>query len=68
MRPPPMRGPDVRQWQQQMKARGWKVRVNAIYDKKAEEICRTFQQEKGLRVDGVVGEDTWRAAWLAPVT
>ncbi len=68
MRPPPMRGPDVRQWQQQMRARGWKVRVNAIYDKKAEEICRTFQQEKGLRVDGVVGEDTWRAAWLAPVT
>ena len=51
-----------------MRARGWKVRVNAIYDKKAEEICRTFQQEKGLRVDGVVGEDTWRAAWLAPVT
>ncbi len=67
VRPPSMRGPDVRQWQERMKERGWKIRVNGIYDEKAEKACRTFQEEKGLLVDGVVGEDTWRAAWLAPV-
>jgi len=31
-------------------------------------ICRQFQKEKGLRVDGVVGPITWRSAWTAPIT
>jgi hypothetical protein len=68
MRPPPMKGPDVRRWQAQMKKRGWPVKVTGTYDAKTEAACRKFQEEKGLLVDGVVGEDTWRAAWLAPVT
>jgi peptidoglycan hydrolase-like protein with peptidoglycan-binding domain len=31
-------------------------------------VCRSFQQEKGLGVDGVVGPETWAAAWTTPIT
>ena len=66
--PPPMTGNDVHRWQAQMARRGWAIVVNSTYDAASEHICRQFQEEKGLHVDGVVGENTWRAAWAAPVT
>ncbi len=66
--PPPMLGGDVRQWQQRMKDRGWRIAVDGSYDPRDDEICRAFQQEKGLKVDGEVGPETWRAAWTLPVT
>jgi peptidoglycan hydrolase-like protein with peptidoglycan-binding domain len=31
-------------------------------------VCRQFQQEKGLSVDGQVGTKTWQASWAEPVT
>jgi peptidoglycan hydrolase-like protein with peptidoglycan-binding domain len=63
-----MRGPDVMQWQEQMLRRGWHVTANGGYDDATERACRLFQREKGLFVDGVVGQHTWSAAWNAPVT
>ncbi|KAB2384622.1 peptidoglycan-binding protein [Actinomadura montaniterrae] len=63
-----MRGDDVRTWQARMKARGWSIAVDGAYGPASEEVCRAFQREKGLGVDGVVGPATWRAAWDAPVT
>jgi hypothetical protein len=63
-----MSGNDVHRWQAQMARRGWAIAVNSTYDAAAEHICRQFQEEKGLHVDGVVGANTWRAAWVAPVT
>jgi hypothetical protein len=66
--PPAMKGPDVRQWEKQMKARGWKIGVDGIYDASDEAICRQFQAEKGLEVDGEVGPVTWRAAWNVEIT
>lgn len=66
--PPIMRGDDVRTWQRQMHARGWHITVDGAYGPASEEICRAFQQEKGLGVDGVVGPKTWAAAWTAPAT
>jgi cell wall-associated NlpC family hydrolase len=66
--PPRIRGRDVQVWQRRMLARGWRIPANGVYGPNSERICRKFQQEKGLLVDGIVGPDTWRAAWLAPIT
>lgn len=59
---------DVRTWQQQMNTRGWSILVDQVYGPNSESVCRMFQAEKGLMVDGLVGPDTWTASWTAPVT
>ena len=61
-------GEEVRTWQQQMASRGWKITVDGGYGPASREICILFQQEKGLTADGIVGAQTWDAAWSAPVT
>ncbi|HEX2023825.1 MAG TPA: peptidoglycan-binding domain-containing protein [Acidimicrobiales bacterium] len=61
-------GEDVRAWQQQMASRGWPITVDGSYGPASKEICIKFQQEKGLTADGIVGAQTWDAAWSAPVT
>jgi len=65
--PPPMRGRDVRRWQEQMVVRGHELVVDGIYGPGSEEACRRLQRESGLTVDGIVGPMTWRATWSAPV-
>jgi len=64
----PTRGHGTAQWQQQMKNRGWNIVVDDSYGPASATICRQFQSEKHLEVDGVVGPKTWAAAWTAPVT
>lgn len=66
--PPMMEGKDVRAWQAQMDRRGWSIAVDGKYGPGSESVCRRFQREKGLKVDGVVGPQTWKAAWSAAVT
>jgi cell wall-associated NlpC family hydrolase len=66
--PPMMRGEDVRTWQKKMKARGWTIGVDSKYGEKSEKVCRQFQDEKNLRVTGIVDKETWRTTWTAPVT
>lgn len=61
-------GGGTRQWQQQMKNRGWSIGVDDQYGPQSANVCTQFQREKGLGVDGVVGPQTWGAAWTAPVT
>jgi peptidoglycan hydrolase-like protein with peptidoglycan-binding domain len=58
----------VRTWQQRMHDRGWSITVDGWYGDTSASICRQFQQQKGLPVDGIVGPQTWAAAWKAPVT
>lgn len=65
---PMMHGDDIRDWQRQMAARGWRIAVDGWYGPGSAGVCRAFQQEKGLSADGVVGPVTWAAAWTAPVT
>ena len=61
--------PSARTWQTQMASRGWDIVADGMYGPASADVCRTFQAEKGLvPVDGVVGPDTWAAAWTAPVT
>jgi peptidoglycan hydrolase-like protein with peptidoglycan-binding domain len=61
-------GHGTAQWQGQMSARGWSLAVDDLYGDESERVCRQFQSEKGLDVDGIVGPATWDAAWTAPVT
>jgi Putative peptidoglycan binding domain/N-acetylmuramoyl-L-alanine amidase len=66
--PPIMRGNDVKTWQSKMKRRGWAITADGAYGSKSEAVCRKFQAEKGLKVDGVVGPNTWAKTWSSPVT
>jgi len=59
---------NVRTWQQRMSDRGWSIGVDGMYGSESESVCRSFQAEKGLDVDGDVGPKTWAATWDAPVT
>jgi peptidoglycan hydrolase-like protein with peptidoglycan-binding domain len=60
-------GDAVRQWQQRMKDRGWPIEVDGQYGSGAVEVCRDFQRQKGLGVNGTVDEATWDATWSAPL-
>ncbi|RAY15950.1 hypothetical protein DPM19_09380 [Actinomadura craniellae] len=66
--PPLMRGDDVRIWQVQMLKRGWRIKVDGAYGPRSENVCREFQREKHLTVDGIVGPHTWKASFEAPIT
>lgn len=66
--PPVMRSAAVKTWQQQMRKRGWKISVDGAYGPASEAVCRQFQAQKRLGVDGVVGPKTWAAAWTARIT
>jgi peptidoglycan hydrolase-like protein with peptidoglycan-binding domain len=63
-----MSGNDVHTWQKRMADRGWTIAVDGAYGPQSEDVCRKFQLEKGLAVDGIVGPQTWNAAWTAPIT
>jgi hypothetical protein len=60
--------PNVATWQGQMAARGWAIGVDGQYGPQSEGVCRSFQAEKGLSADGLVGPHTWMTTWSAPVT
>ncbi|CAA9261477.1 MAG: GH73 [uncultured Acidimicrobiales bacterium] len=61
-------GAAVRQVQQRLSDRGWRVPVNGVFDGATDFVVRRFQSEKGLVVDGWVGPRTWTALWRSPVT
>lgn len=65
---PMMSGVDVRQWQKRMRDRGWSIEPDGIFGPRTEAVARAFQAAKGLTIDGIVGPETWAAAWTAPVT
>ena len=59
-------------WQQRMIDRGWSELVTAggadgRFGATTEKVVRQFQQVAGLTVDGVIGPETWAAAWTEPV-
>jgi len=62
-------GEALKPWQRQMKARGWNVGADdGVFGEMCYKVCRAFQAEKGLGDDGIVGKNTWAAAWTRPVT
>ena len=61
-------GAAVRQVQQRLSDRGWRVPVNGVFDGATDVVVRKFQSEKGLVADGIVGPKTWTALWHSPIT
>lgn len=59
---------DLRVWQQQMRNRGWDIATDGLYGSQDAKVAAQFQKEKGLTVDGLIGEQTWMAAWTFKVT
>lgn len=60
--------PQLQQWQQRMRDRGWDITPDGLYGPQTDAVVTAFQREKGLNVDGLIGPQTWAAAWTAPVT
>lgn len=58
----------VQRWQARMRKRGWDIAVDGDYGDRSEQVCRAFQREKRLHVDGILGPKAWRMAWEAPIT
>lgn len=59
---------NVRKWQTQMVHRGWSIATDGYYGDQSTTVCRQFQAEKGLSVDGLCGPQTWEKSWTAPIT
>lgn len=59
---------DLKTWQQRMIDRGWRLTATGVYDADTKRVARAFQAEKNLKVDALIGRDTWAAAWTTPVT
>lgn len=59
---------DLRQFQRRMKHRNWTLKADGLYGDRTATVVRQFQKEKGLTVDGLIGAETWKAAWTEPVT
>ena len=58
----------IKDYQQQMRNRGWKISNNGIFTDNTAYVTKQFQTEKRLTVDSRVGPQTWNAAWASPVT
>lgn len=60
--------PAIKRAQRQLKSRGWNIQVTGRYNEQTYKVVKAFQKEKGLRVDGGIGTETWRKLWTAPIT
>lgn len=62
------RHPDVKIWQDRMKARGWKIEPDGWFGKESLKVLNQFKREKGLAVDNRLGLLAWNYAWTKPIT
>jgi N-acetylmuramoyl-L-alanine amidase len=58
---PPMTGPDVRKVQEALTNAGFEVALNGVFDANTAAKVKSFQEARGLVVDGIVGTGTLRA-------
>ena len=57
----------IRQLQQGLKDRNWKISVDGRYGPATRQIVTSFQRKAGIRVDGAVGAETWSAIFNKPL-
>jgi muramidase (phage lysozyme)/peptidoglycan hydrolase-like protein with peptidoglycan-binding domain len=55
--------PNVEVWQERMQERGWDIAADGFYGQDSQRIATQFQREKRLQIDGIVGPETWHAAF-----
>jgi hypothetical protein len=58
----------VKRWQVRMHERGWVISVDGKYGPESANVAHQFQTEKHLTIDGILGHQTYDAAWTAKVT
>jgi len=51
-----------------MATRGWDLAADGLFGPRTLRVMKAFQAEKGLRVDGILGPETWNAAWTKRIT
>lgn len=68
LKEPRMRGSDVLQWQKRMSYRGWRIACDGVFGPESRNKLVAFQKEKKLKVDGILGPESWGATWTAKIT
>jgi chitosanase len=58
LRRPPLRGPDVEALQRALVSAGYPVKVDGVFGKGTDTAVRQFQEQRGLKVDGIIGPVT----------
>ncbi|MDN5760225.1 MAG: peptidoglycan-binding protein, partial [Tomitella sp.] len=58
----------IKRWQRRMRRRGWTISVDGRFGDQSKGVAESFQAEKGLVSDGLVGISTWTSSWTEPVT
>jgi peptidoglycan hydrolase-like protein with peptidoglycan-binding domain len=56
-------GPHIRQWQLQMRKRGYPFQGTGYFGTTTLKYVKILQQRNGLHVVGFIGPKTWAAAW-----
>lgn len=65
---PNMRGSDILTWQKRMSYRGWRIDCDGVFGPQSAAVLTGFQKDKKLKVDGILGPQSWDAAWTAKIT
>jgi resuscitation-promoting factor RpfA len=59
---------DLKVWQRQLGGRGFGLVGTGYFGPKTAEVVKQLQRDAGLVVDGVIGRQTWDAAWSSGST
>ena len=54
-------GPDVAEMQELLRANGFALRIDGDFGWRTEVAVKQFQKRQGIKIDGVVGDQTWTA-------
>lgn len=52
-------GPFVAELQELLNAQGYSLRIDGDYGSRTETAVKVYQKRQGLRIDGIVGRQTW---------
>lgn len=55
----------LREWQAQMRARGYDIAVDGLYGDGTAHVCEVFQSRVGFKVTARIGPGIWKLAWEA---
>lgn len=58
-------GSEVKKWQEYLNTQGYGLTVDGIFGDKTKSATEQYQAKKGLKVDGIVGNQTW-GTYTAP--